>query len=152
MTTKSAIKIDDKDKLANNEIFHYEIMIKEHHVDMFGHVNNATYLQLLEEARWDIITQKGEGISSMHKKGIGPVILEVNIKYIAEIKLREKISISTQCISFNEKIATLLQEIKNSSGKLCSSAQLVVGIFDLHTRKLIEFPPIWKSIIGYRDS
>ena len=41
------------------KIFTYEMLIKEKHLDTFGHVNNATYFELLEEARWDFITNNG---------------------------------------------------------------------------------------------
>ena len=40
-----------------NEVFEYELVIKECHLDSFGHVNNAIYVQLYEEARWDFITK-----------------------------------------------------------------------------------------------
>ena len=39
-----------------NPIYEYEKTILEQHLDTFGHVNNAAYLVLYEEARWDFIT------------------------------------------------------------------------------------------------
>lgn len=33
-------------------IHEYPVVIREHHLDTFGHVNNAAYLDILEEARW----------------------------------------------------------------------------------------------------
>ena len=30
--------------------FEFEVLIREHHLDSYGHVNNATYLALYEEA------------------------------------------------------------------------------------------------------
>ena len=42
-----------------NKIFEYPLTIKEFHLDTFGHVNNATYLQIYEEARWEFINQNG---------------------------------------------------------------------------------------------
>lgn len=133
---------------ANTEKFHYELLIREHHLDTFEHVNNATYLQILEEARWEILAQKGHGLKTIQEKGIGPVLLEIHIKYMAELKLREKIIISTQCISVDTKIAVLWQEIKNTEGKLCCTAKLTMGVFDLQTRKLIELPQDWKNVFG----
>lgn len=41
------------------KIFQYDMVIKIHHLDTFGHVNNAAYLQIFEEARsWDILDQE----------------------------------------------------------------------------------------------
>ena len=36
--------------------FIYHTQIKEKDLDTLGHVNNAKYLELFEEARWDFIT------------------------------------------------------------------------------------------------
>ncbi len=45
--------------------FVYDTQIKEHHLDSFGHVNNATYLSLYEEARWESITENGYGLKEV---------------------------------------------------------------------------------------
>ena len=37
-------------------VHEYALVIREQHLDTFGHVNNAKYLEILEEARWDLIT------------------------------------------------------------------------------------------------
>ncbi len=34
------------------EAHEYHLLILEKHLDTFGHVNNASYLEILEEARW----------------------------------------------------------------------------------------------------
>ena len=41
------------------KVFNFHTQIKENHLDGFGHVNNAIYLQFFEEARWEMITQGG---------------------------------------------------------------------------------------------
>jgi acyl-CoA thioester hydrolase len=46
----------------NHKIHTYPLTIKETYLDTFGHVNNAMYLALLEEARWDLITTNGYGL------------------------------------------------------------------------------------------
>ena len=66
-----------------NRILKYEITIKEHHLDFYGHVNNATYLQLYEEARWQFITDNGYGFEKIKSSGLGPVILEIKIRFIS---------------------------------------------------------------------
>ena len=62
----------------------YRLLIVEHHVDSLGHVNNATYLALLEEARWDVITKNGYGFKEVQKERKGPVILDVMLKFQRE--------------------------------------------------------------------
>ncbi len=89
----------------------YPLLIKESHIDTLGHVNNATYLQIMEEARWEMITVRGYGLDKIKDSGMGPVILEVNLKFLNEIRLREKIEIQTSLIEYKGKIGKLLQKI-----------------------------------------
>jgi thioesterase-3 len=135
-------------EIKNAQEFIYELVVKEHHLDTFGHMNNATYLQILEEARWEIIVQKGYGVADIQAKGIGPVILEIQIKYQRELKLREKIKIKTKCVSVEKKIMNLVHEIYNSEDKISCTARYVIGVFDTTTRRMIELPQDWLDAIG----
>jgi Acyl-ACP thioesterase len=46
-------------------VHEYDLLIRGHHLDTFGHVNNAKYLQILEEARWDVITRNGYSLDEV---------------------------------------------------------------------------------------
>ena len=74
-----------------NKIFEYTVLILESHLDSFGHMNNATYLKLYEEARWDFITANGFGLEVIQREQKGPVILDLQVRFKREIKNREKI-------------------------------------------------------------
>ncbi|MGB0840577.1 MAG: acyl-CoA thioesterase, partial [Chitinophagales bacterium] len=57
-----------------------EITVKGFHVDQYHHVNNARYLEFLEEARWYFLEEQfRSGI--FKKKGWTLPITEINIKY-----------------------------------------------------------------------
>ena len=127
----------------------YPLQIKEHHVDSLGHLNNATYLALYEEARWEGITKGGFGMQEMQKLKQGPVILEANIKFLKELRLREYITITTQMISYQGKIGKLKQQMLKADGSVASEAIFTVALFDMHERKLIEPTPQWKKAVGF---
>jgi acyl-CoA thioester hydrolase len=126
----------------------FPVLICEKHLDTFGHVNNAVYLELYEEARWEIITAGGFGLGDIRRMGLGPVVLEVNVKFIRELKLREKISITTEIVSYEGKIGKMLQQMTLPDGTVASEALFVFGLFDLTARKLVEPTPEWKTAIG----
>lgn len=130
------------------ETFHYPLTILERHLDTFGHVNNAAYLQILEEARWDLITARGFGMYEIIKSGIGPTILECNIRFIKELRLRQDIVIVSQTQSYERKICMMKQSILNETGKICAEAMFTVGLFDTKERKLIPPTPEWLHAIG----
>lgn len=126
----------------------YELVIKEHHLDTFGHVNNAIYLQLFEEARWELITARGFGMAEIMKRRQGPVVLEIQIKFMKELKLREKIQINFETLDYKGKIGHFKQQMINAHGDVACEATFTVGFFDLNARKLIDPTEEWKKAVG----
>ncbi len=129
-------------------IFEYELLIRESHLDSYGHVNNATYLTMFEEARWEAITQRGYGFSEVHKTEIGPVVLDVHIKFMKELVLREKIRITMELVSYEGKIFKLKQSMIKENGDVASEAMLTGALFDLKNRKLLLPTTEWLRAIG----
>lgn len=134
----------------NTKIFSYPITIIEEHLDNFGHVNNATYLVLFEEARWELITNNGYGLEEIKKTGLGPVILDLKVRFIKELVLREKIIIETQTISYEKKIAKLAQRMLRND-EVCCKAEFTIALFDLTKRKLVSSTPKWLKAIGFEN-
>jgi acyl-CoA thioester hydrolase len=133
---------------VQGSVFEYTIMIREHHLDTFGHVNNAVYLSLFEEARWQIVTERGFGIKEVQETQTGPTILEVKLQYRREIKNRETIVIRTQVTDVAGKVMTLRQAMVNAAGEEACIAEFKVGLFDLKTRKLIPPTEAWNRAVG----
>lgn len=130
--------------------FEYEVLIREHHLDSYGHVNNATYLALYEEARWEAITQKGYGYKTVQRTGLGPIILEINLKFLKEIKLRERIVITLEVVSYVGKICILRQQMLRENREVVSEATLTTSFFDLKARKLIPATTEWLKALDLK--
>jgi acyl-CoA thioester hydrolase len=128
----------------------YQLLIQEHHLDTFGHVNNAVYLQLFEQARWDLITRNGYGLADVHRLKIGPTILEVHVRFSRELRNRQTITIKTWLDSYAGKVGKLVQQMVDDAGKLCCEATFTMGLFDLGARKLIAPTPEWIQALGLR--
>ena len=130
----------------------YPVLIRESHLDTFGHVNNATYLQLFEEARWDLITQGGYGLAQIRESGLGPVILEVTMRFRKELLNRQNIRIETTPVDYTGKIGKLRQQILHSDGSLACEAEFTIGLWDTRTRKLVPPTPEWARAVGLDGS
>lgn len=132
------------------QIFEYKFKVLEAHLDTFGHVNNATYLQLFEEARWDFITERGWGLKEVQEYSIGPVILELNLKFKRELKNREVVTVRSQNGDMKNKLVmTLNQQMIKENGDVAAILDLSIGLMDLKARKLIEPTPEWLRAIGH---
>src|SRR3954471_21083657 len=103
--------------MKKHETFEFPLMIRESHIDSIGHLNNATYLEIFEDARWDLITKNGYGLKEVHESQISPIILEIDIKFLKEVKNRENVVIKTESLEFQGKIGKLRQAMVKENGE-----------------------------------
>ncbi len=131
-------------------VHEYRMLILESHIDTFGHVNNAAYLEILEEARWDLITRNGYGLDEVQSRKIGPIVLDVHVRFLRELRNRQAITIRSWVDSYSGKIGRFAQQVLDDAGDLCCDAKLTIGLFDLTARKLIRPTPEWVRALGLR--
>lgn len=130
-----------------NKTYFYSVMIKENYLDAFSHMNNAQYFMLFEAARWDFITNNGYGIKKIKETGLGPTILEIHLRFLKEIRLREKIMIESQLLYYKNKIGKLSQKMIRDN-EVCCEAEFTIGLFSLKERKLVLPTPEWLAAVG----
>ncbi len=129
----------------------YRITIHEGHLDTFGHVNNAKYLELYEEARWDLITGNGYGLETIKRLRQGPVILELNLTFKREITNREEITIESKTLEMTHPLfMQVQQQMLKADGSLASTIELKIGLMDLALRKLIPPTPEWLKAVALK--
>jgi thioesterase III len=126
----------------------YEFTVQETHLDSFGHMNNAVYLEIFENARWAFIHERGFGYKHIHEVQIGPTILEIQMKFKRELKLRHKIRVESQMLSYEGKVGELAQDMRDENGELLTEMRMKMGLFDMKTRRLIAPTPEWLHAIG----
>jgi thioesterase-3 len=132
------------------QVHEYELLIREQHLDTFGHVNNAAYLQILEEARWELITANGYGLDEVQRRGIGPVVLRAQLRFRRELRNRQRIRIRSWLDSYSRKVGLFEQHVLDDARNLCCEAAFTIGLFDLTTRKLVSPTPEWIAALGLR--
>jgi thioesterase III len=131
-------------------IYSYPLLIRETLLDSFGHVNNAAYLTLYEEARWDLINQNGYGLQKIRETGLGPTLLEVKLRFLKELRVRDSIVIESQMISYEKKIGKLMQRMMRAE-EVCSTAEFTIALFDIRERKLVSPTPEWLKAVGWEQ-
>ena len=126
----------------------YSLVIRPSHIDVFGHVNNAKYLEIFEEARWDLIESKGWGLKRILRESQGPVILEGKIRYKRELVKDDKCAVETWLAEERGKIFVLNQILFNESGEAACEFEAVGALFDLKARRIIEPTDDWRRALG----
>ncbi|HYP77773.1 MAG TPA: thioesterase family protein [Polyangiaceae bacterium] len=131
-----------------NRIFEQSIVIREGHLDTFGHVNNARYLEIFEQARWDLITDNGFGLDYVQSSGTGPVILEASLRFLREIKNRQHLLVRSFIEGYDGKIGRMTQLLVDDSAQICCEGKFVFALWDTRSRKIIPPTPEWRAAIG----
>lgn len=132
-----------------SRMFFYEFTVDPDLLDDYGHVNNARYLDLYEDARWDILNKSGYGQEMVKMSKKGPVILEVNVRFKSELLPGQKIRIETISRRKNDKIFYFDQVMINEEGKEASKAVFTYSLFDLEKRKMIKPDEGWMKAFGF---
>jgi len=70
------------------------MVVRGYELDSFGHVNNAVYLNYLEQARWEIIEKLGL-LEYFRETGNFLIVIENTIRYINELNLFDRITIES---------------------------------------------------------
>ena len=99
----------------NRKIFGYEC-------DIYGHLNNANYLHLYEEARAEALEEMDMSIGKLSEEGVHIYLSEINLTFKIGLPVGEKVVIDSRMIKATRATSIWKQEIFNSAGKLCNTA------------------------------
>ncbi|PIE70183.1 MAG: thioesterase [Deltaproteobacteria bacterium] len=85
-----------------------EIRIRGYHLDFYGHVNNARYLEFFEEARWDMLEHHVD-LGAWDAEGMGFYVVNINISYRQPVVLGDILIIHSGITHFGTKSAVITQ-------------------------------------------
>ncbi|MBN2231617.1 MAG: acyl-CoA thioesterase [Deltaproteobacteria bacterium] len=119
-----------------------EITVQSTHLDMFGHVNNATYVEYLEWARVKMAAEAGIDLIKMFHEGVGPAVLKLEINYRKESRLGDVLLVDAHCTrTRGDKVGIINQTIRNqATGDLVCDAEVTFVMFDLQHRRSVPLP------------
>lgn len=83
-----------------------QIKVRGYHLDVYQHVNNARYLEFLEEARWDG-TESSPAFHWMTARNIAFVVVNININYRRPAVLGDVLTVTSKLEQLNGKSGTL---------------------------------------------
>lgn len=113
---------------------------RHHELGTQGHLNQAVYLQYAEHARWEIMREAGISQEEFLSAKIGPVILELTVRYRQELRAGDEVTVSCAFHQREGKTYGLHQEIRKIDGTLAAEINGVCGLLDMVERRLIMNP------------
>jgi thioesterase-3 len=113
-----------------------EINVRGYHLDVYGHVNNARYLEFLEENRWEVFEQYD--INKWALEGITFAVVNINISYKKPAVLGDILEIKSGIIKFSNKSCTMRQKVfRKNSQEVLAEADVTFVIIDAQGKTIV---------------
>ncbi|MFA3777773.1 acyl-CoA thioesterase [Yersinia sp. 1652 StPb PI] len=116
---------------------HTHIKVRGFHIDVFQHVNNARYLEFLEEARWEWLD--GEPAAQwMAENQIAFIVVNININYRRPAVLGDLLRIDSQLLKLNGKSGVMKQTVTLEPESIpVADAELTFACIDLRSQRAL---------------
>lgn len=111
------------------------LRVRGYHLDGYGHVNNARYLEFMEEGRWDFFDQHPEMIKGLHQAERAFVVVNLNIDYLAAALQGDDLEIMTGIIDVGERSGLCHHRIVRKDGTVIARADLTFVLLDMRANK-----------------
>jgi len=109
------------------------IRVRGYHLDIYGHVNNARYLEFLEEARWGFI-ESTSGLEWWHDQGLAFIVASITINYRRPADVGTDLEIRSRMVRIGGRSAIIHQDVVNkATGELAADADVTFVVASLET-------------------
>lgn len=112
-----------------------QLRVRGFHLDGYGHVNNARYLEFMEEGRWDFFDQHPKMIKELQQAGRAFVVVNLNIDYLAAARHGDDLEIMTGIVDVGERSGLCHHRIVRKDGTLIAQADLTFVLLDMRANK-----------------
>lgn len=103
------------------------LQIRGYHCDAYGHVNNARYLELLEEARWTFL-EPALKEKFFDTRNLLFIVVNINISYKKPLVPTQVVEIEIQDVTYNNKSMVVRQTITDKHSKELASEAMVTFV------------------------
>ncbi|WP_460754336.1 acyl-CoA thioesterase [Myceligenerans cantabricum] len=115
----------------------YPMRVLPQDLDLLMHVNNGSYLQLMDVARFRHIAETGAAAVGREKQ-FGAVVAASTMKYRRSLKLFDRFELTTRVLGWDER-CFYMEQVFTRRGKLC--ARGIVATRFLHSRTSDRLAP-----------
>lgn len=121
------------------------IKVRGYHLDVYQHVNNARYLEFLEEARWEWL-EEVEAFHWLQEQKLAFVVVNININYRRPAVLGDVLTIDSEITQLNGKSGIIAQRVLLAGqDTVVADAALTFVCIDLRTQKAVALEGSYAS-------
>jgi len=113
------------------------IKVRGYHLDVYQHVNNARYLEFLEEARWQWIEESAQA-QWLTEQRLAFVVVNININYRLPAKLHDELIITNNVEKVSSRSGILAQRVLLAeTNELVADALVTFVCIDMKSQKAV---------------
>jgi thioesterase-3 len=86
------------------------IKVRGYHLDLYGHVNNARYLEFLEEARWSLMEDRAN-LAGLLDSGLAFIVVNINIDFKRAATTGDVLEIATSLSGIGNRSMVFRQAV-----------------------------------------
>lgn len=117
--------------------FETELKVRSYECDMYGHVNNAAFLNYCEYARVEFLESLSYNLQGLQKAGFLLPIVKIEIAYKQPVFSGDYLRVSVEWINRGKSSATFKQEIhKKGSDKAAAVISVIWVVTNLQGKPI----------------
>jgi len=128
--------------------FSFKKRIYGYECDIYGHLNNANYLPILEAARSEALQEMGMPIQKLLEMKWHIYVFRFELDFIKSIQLEDIIEVRSKVLQLNKVKSIWEQEIYNSTNELCFRS-LLTAVFAHNGKPARLIPEIYNIFAQY---
>jgi len=111
-------------------------------IDIMGHMNVMWYIHIFDHGTRNLFNRFGFGEEYIQRTGMGSFALESHIRYLAEVKLGEAVTVRSRVLDRSAKTIHFLHFMtRDHDESLAATIEVLGAHADLTRRKVTPFPP-----------
>lgn len=125
----------------------HRLLVRPYHCDAYGHVNNARYLEIFEEGRWNLLGSE-ELDAYLANNNMGMVVVELHIQYKKPALPGQWLNISAEISQIGNSSFTILQHIHLDDHQPVAEASVKLVMIDLKSGRPVKMDEILRKLVS----
>ena len=129
-----------------------EIKVRGYHADFYGHVNNARFLEFLEEDRWAHLESKID-LRKLAQDGLVFLVVNINVNYRKAVPVGATLVVMTMLEKIGSRSAVFKQEIVfKGTGETAADALVTFVLRDKSGKAVAMTGDLLEELVKFEKS
>ena len=117
---------------------HHQVKVRFYELDPYGHLNHATYVQLFETGRVELLEEAGIPLQEIERKGYRFLVSRIETSFLRSVGASAELIIETE-VNEIRRVSSIWRQRLLSASEPVATQVVRIGVVDEHERP-VRFP------------